>query len=243
MPTLGIFAKRPVPGAVKTRLAAAIGADEAARLYEVSLRTLLTRARDLLLRRVIAHVAESEVDLAWFRQFEGYELWPQPSGDLGEKLTAWFDFACATDDRVLVIGSDSPTLPLGYLAQAIAALNHHDCVIGPAHDGGYYLLGLRRPVPGLFEGIEWSGPRVLSQTLERAASQGLRVFQLPTWNDIDQVADLRFLQQQLRSLPNDPVWGPLSTVVNELVAGLSIEDPSGCRDTVANRRAFTSDAE
>ncbi len=253
MPTLGIFAKRPVPGAVKTRLAATIGADQAARFYEVSLRTLLTRVRGLDLRRVIAvahpeewpphpgplppsHVQSRGViarggeggrvdtseplspNLAWFQQFKGYELWPQPAGGLGEKLAAWFDFACAADDRVLVIGSDSPTLPLQYIADAIAALDTTDCVIGPAHDGGYYLLGLQRPVPQLFEGIEWSGPQVFSQTLERAAEQGLRVIQLPAWNDIDEVADLPLLHDQLTGLSDDPVWNPLSTVVQDIMS-------------------------
>lgn len=218
MPTLGIFAKRPVPGGVKTRLAVAIGAEAAARFYEVSLRTLLCRGRGLDLRRVIAHAGDSDVDRAWFRQFEGYELWSQPAGGLGEILAAWFDFACAADDRVLVIGSDSPTLPLEYILDAIVALDSHDCVIGPAHDGGYYLLGMQRPVPQIFEGIEWSGPQVFSQTLERAAEQGLRVFQLPTWNDIDEVADLPLLHEQLTGLSDDPVWNPLSTVVQDIVS-------------------------
>ena len=218
MPTLGLFAKRPVPGAVKTRLAAAIGADSAARFYEASLRTLLSRVQGLDLRRVIAHAGGSDVDRAWFRQFEGYELWSQPAGGLGEILAAWFDFACAADDRVLVIGSDSPTLPLEYIRDAIVALDSHDCVIGPAHDGGYYLLGLQRPVPQLLEGIEWSGPQVFSQTLERAAEQGLRVIQLPAWNDIDEVADLPLLHEQLMRLADDPVWRPLSTMMQELSA-------------------------
>ena len=81
MPTLGIFAKRPVAGAVKTRLAAAIGDEAAARFYEVSLRTLLTRLRGLDLRRVIAHLGTSDEDLTWFGQFEGYERWPQPRSE------------------------------------------------------------------------------------------------------------------------------------------------------------------
>ena len=259
MPTLGIFAKRPVPGAVKTRLATAIGAEAAARFYEVSLRTLLARMSRIFLRRVIG-IAESgstahrEVnsesmpphpsplplvpcngddttqlggegdescrlslclsDLHWFRQFEGYELWPQPAGDLGQKLTAWFDFACSTDDRVLVIGSDSPTLPLEFITQAVTALDACDCVIGPALDGGYYLLGLRCPAPQLFNGIEWSTPRVLEQTLTRAAEQGLRVTLLPKWNDVDEVADLAVLRDQLHELSADPVWDQLRREVD-----------------------------
>ena len=218
MPTLGIFAKRPVPGAVKTRLAAVIGAEAAARFYEVSLRTLLERVREVTLRRVIAHAGNSEDDLAWFRPFEGYELWPQPTGDLGQKLAAWFYFACPTDDRVLVIGSDSPTLPIEFITRAVTALNDCDCVIGPALDGGYYLLGLRQPAPQLFDGIEWSSPRVLEQTLSRAAEQGLRVTRLPTWNDVDEVADLAVLRDQLDEFCAAPALYPLWKEVNQLVS-------------------------
>ena len=218
MPTLGIFAKRPVPGAVKTRLAAAIGDEAAARFYEASLRTLLIRLRGLDLRRVIAHAGNSQADLAWFQQFEGYELWSQPPGDLGVKLTAWFDFACATDDHVLVIGSDSPTLPLAYIQEAITALDHNDCVIGPAQDGGYYLLGLRRPVPQLFERISWSSPLVIAQTLDRTRDQQLRVVQLPVWNDVDEVGDLLVLREQLTDLGSEQHWEPLRLEVERIIA-------------------------
>ncbi len=214
MPTIGLFAKRPVPGAVKTRLAVAIGAEAAARFYEASLRTLLARVRGLDLRRVIAHTGDSAADLAWFQQFEGYELWPQPAGDLGVKLTAWFEFACATDDRVLVIGSDSPTLPLEFIQEAINALDTADCVIGPAMDGGYYLLGLRRPVPQLFEGIAWSSPQVLEQTLAHATEQELQVAQLPPWNDVDEVGDLAVLRDQLSGGEDDPLWESLKREIN-----------------------------
>lgn len=218
MPTLGLFAKRPVPGAVKTRLAAAIGDEAAARFYEASLRTLLARVRGLDLRRVIAYAHNSEADLAWFQQFEGYELWPQPLGDLGVKLTAWFESACTTDDRVLVIGSDSPTLPLEYINDAITALDHNDCVIGPAEDGGYYLLGLRRPVPQLFERIPWSSPLVIAVTCARAVQQELQVAVLPYWNDVDDIDDLAVLRDQLTGLGSEPHWEPLRLEVERIIA-------------------------
>jgi uncharacterized protein len=194
-----------------------IGDDAAARFYEASLRTLLARVRGLDLRREIAYAEHSEADLAWFQQFEGYELWPQPPGDLGVKLTAWFEYACASDDRVLVIGSDSPTLPLEYITKALAALDHHnDCVIGPAEDGGYYLLGLRRPVPQLFERISWSSPLVIAQTCARAVQQELQVAVLPYWNDVDEVDDLAVLRDQLKDWEGDPLWGPLRLAVDSI---------------------------
>ncbi len=218
MPTLGIFAKRPVPGAVKTRLAAAVGAEAAARFYEVSLRTLLARLSKVSMRRVIGVARTSDVDLPWFHQFANYELWPQPAGDLGLKLAAWFEFACSTDDRVLIIGSDSPTLPLEFITQAVTALEACECVIGPALDGGYYLIGLRCPVPQLFRGIEWSTPRVLEQTLTRAAKQGLSVTLLPQWNDVDEMADLAVLRDQLNELCADPIWDQLQRELELLVS-------------------------
>lgn len=182
----------------------------------MSLRTLLARLCNVDLRRVIAHTGDSQADFAWFQQFAGYELWSQPPGDLGQKLTAWFEFACATDDRVLVIGSDSPTLPIELLLNAITALDTADCVIGPAVDGGYYLLGLRRPVPQLFERISWSSPLVLAQTLARAVEQGLHVSRLPHWNDVDDLADLRVLNEQLANGLTDPVWKSLRIEVARL---------------------------
>jgi len=237
MPTLGIFAKRPLAGAVKTRLAAAVGAEAAAKFYEVSLRTLLARVRGINLRRVIAVAPTAAVystqersvedhsttspppspDIQWFQPFASFELWPQPPGDLGQKLAAWFDFACSSDDRVLVIGSDSPTLPLEFIEQAMRELETADCVIGPALDGGYYLLGLRRANPRLFDGIEWSSPKVLEQTRDRAAELQLRVAELPPWNDVDEFADLAILHAQLKTLGPAAVWEPLRAELGRLI--------------------------
>ncbi len=278
MATLGIFARRPVPGVVKTRLAASVGAEAAARFYQSVLLSLLTRLSELPVRKVIA-VAESvrettsneavnsvasggtrSSDIEWFQSLEqvhnscfqktdknvcptenqsgtdipvcpsrsvktkpktaldGYELWSQPSGNLGQKLAAWFEFGCAADERVVVIGSDSPTLPLEFVERAFDELESADCVIGPALDGGYYLLGLRRTVPELFEGIEWSSSRVLEQTLDAARKQNLRVVQLPPWNDVDEYADLMVLRDQLRQLPHDAAWEPLRLEVERLIS-------------------------
>jgi len=238
MPTLGIFARRPIAGEVKTRLAASVGADAAARFYEVCLRTLLERVRSIPIQRVIAlaqtvafcsakehspndpSTSEQPPPLhnQWFQQFEGYELWSQPPGDLGLKLNAWFEFACDSDDRVLVIGSDSPTLPMEFIQQAVLELDAADCVIGPALDGGYYLLGLRRPAPELFIDIEWSSSRVLEQTLSKANELQLRVALLPPWNDVDEAADLIVLREQLKSLGSEEPWDQLQLEVEQMIS-------------------------
>ena len=93
----------------------------------------------------------------------------------------------------LILGTDSPHLPLAVLHQALNALNIYDVVLGPAEDGGYYLIGLSKPCPALFEGIAWSTDQVLAQTLACAQSQALTAHLLPSWYDIDTVADLRRL--------------------------------------------------
>ena len=110
--------------------------------------------------------------------------------------------------RPVLIGSDSPTLPGHLLTVAARALEAHDVVIGPARDGGYYLIGLRKPRPDLFAGIDWSTDRVLSQTIDRARTAGLSVFYLPYWYDVDTADNLHLLERDAR--PDSAVAGVLS---------------------------------
>src|SRR5205823_15090674 len=95
--------------------------------------------------------------------------------------------------RIVIVSSDSPTLPRAVFDEAFAALDDHDLVLGPTLDGGYYLIGLEQPQPHLFEDIAWSTAVVYAQTLERAAERGLRVHATPEWHDVDSVADLAVL--------------------------------------------------
>jgi glycosyltransferase A (GT-A) superfamily protein (DUF2064 family) len=93
----------------------------------------------------------------------------------------------------LIVGTDVPSLPLDYYRQALDQLERHDVVIGPALDGGYYMIGLKKIAPALFQGIPWSTDRVLSMTRENAIAMGLRVALLPEWRDVDTIDDLRLL--------------------------------------------------
>jgi glycosyltransferase A (GT-A) superfamily protein (DUF2064 family) len=97
---------------------------------------------------------------------------------------------------VVLVGTDVPSLPLSHYRQAFDALAAHDLVLGPAQDGGYYLIALTRPVAELFHDIPWSGPQVLAATRDRAAKMGLRSLLLPTWRDVDTIDDLRALIQE-----------------------------------------------
>lgn len=129
-------------------------------------------------------------------------LVPQSGGDLGARLAA--AVALAFDSgatRIVVIGTDTPHLPSERVDEAFDALAAADCVLGPARDGGYYLIGLTTPRPELFRGIDWGTASVLADTIAIAAAQGLRVACLREERDIDERADLEWLAEELRSAP------------------------------------------
>ena len=201
MRTFGVFCKFPNPGRVKTRLAEHIGAESAASLSAAFLDDLAFDFRSIGERRVLG-ISPAD-SAAYFKPFSrfGYDLWPQPDGDLGVRMTAFFAVTLkGDDDRAVLIGSDSPTIPREYVQLAFEKLEVSDCVIGPATDGGFYLVGLRRPATGLFQNIVWSGSNVLSQIVQRITDAGLSLALLPPWYDIDDVDDLRMLAGHLRAM-------------------------------------------
>jgi rSAM/selenodomain-associated transferase 1 len=200
--TLGIFVRHPLPGRVKTRLAADIGPDRAAQLYAASVADVVARFRDTGTARCLACEPDTPAAADYFRALGGaaYQLWPQSAGDLGARLAAFFDQHLPLTPRVIVIGSDSPTLPREFVPRAAELLNDRDCVLGPAADGGYYLIGLRRACPDVFRDIDWGTSRVLAQTVDRLATAGLTLHLLPLWTDIDTLDDLHALRGHLAAL-------------------------------------------
>ena len=199
MKTLGMFAKQPVPGRVKTRLAQCWGADRAAQLYEAMLLDLCDRVSSVADRRVIAYAPDDTATRTWFRDHSprAFGLWPQSTGDLGQRIVGFFAaHRRDRESRVVLIGSDSPSLPVEVIDDALARLEHHDCVIGPAADGGYYLIGLSGRAAkwnALFESIPWSTSKVLIATVRRIQEQGLSLALLPVWYDVDSLDDVRTL--------------------------------------------------
>lgn len=187
---LGVFAKRPVAGQVKTRLAAETSADWAASVAEAFLLDLLDRLAAYPARRVLAYAPAS--DEAYFEEAARgrFELTPQASGDLGKRMAAFFtgQFSAGAD-RAVLLGTDSPTLPLELIDAAIARLMDADLVLGPAADGGYYLIGCGREIPPVFAGISWGGPTVLDETVACLSDPRWRLALLPVWNDVDTLAD------------------------------------------------------
>ena len=187
-----VFARAPVPGAVKTRLVPTLGPEGAAdlhsRLLERTLQTACATALapvELWCTPDTAHpaftAASTRLDV---------KLRAQPEGDLGRRMLAALESALADGDRALLVGCDCPALTADDLAEAFAALADHDVVLGPAEDGGYVLVGARRVSPVLFDGIEWGGPRVLHQTRGRLVALGWRWHELRTLWDVDRPEDV-----------------------------------------------------
>jgi rSAM/selenodomain-associated transferase 1 len=187
-----VFAKAPVPGLAKTRLAPALGEAGAAALAERMLRHALAQA-------VAADVGPVELCAApdaWHPALQaaaaaqGVRLTEQGTGDLGLRMHRAFARSLMHHGRVLLIGTDAPSLDAGVLRQAASALQDHDAVFVPALDGGYALVGQRRADPRWFSDMRWSHDRVMEDTRERLRAAGVRWAELPAVADIDEPADL-----------------------------------------------------
>ncbi|MEP6607682.1 MAG: TIGR04282 family arsenosugar biosynthesis glycosyltransferase [Burkholderiaceae bacterium] len=195
-PCLVVMAKQPQRGQVKTRIAAVLGKERAAELCRVALLDTVAVASSIEdIVRVLSYAPSTAAAQGFFGLVApSFELIPQQGITLGERLAGTFSQMLKRHSPVVVIGSDSPDLPAALIERAFALLRSDaDAVLGPADDGGYYLLGLRSMQPTLFERIDWSSPLVTSQTRQRADAAGLTVVDLPAWHDLDTVDDLRAL--------------------------------------------------
>jgi uncharacterized protein len=194
-----VFVKAPRPGAVKTRLAKAIGAPAAGAAYRQLVETLLNQLQGLGGVEVCFSPddAASEVQ-HWLK--EGWSSSPQGDGDLGRRLQSAFQRAFhAGARRVVIIGSDCPAVRVEDIGEACGGLQTHDVVLGPATDGGYWLIGLRQPQPNLFRGVHWSTEDVFAETIQRAHHADLRVHLLRELADVDTDREWRaFLAAQNR---------------------------------------------
>ncbi|HSC42725.1 MAG TPA: TIGR04282 family arsenosugar biosynthesis glycosyltransferase, partial [Candidatus Binatia bacterium] len=185
---LVVMAKAPIPGSVKTRLMPVFSALEAATLARALLLDQLEHLRalrntDLYLaftppgaRRLIRRLAPSR-----------FEVFSQASGDLGTRMRHIFATLFGRGHRrIVLIGGDLPPVPLNYFSKAFTCLSDTEqcAVLGPSQDGGYYLIGLNRDQPALFDQMIWSHDQVLTQTLARLISLDIKSHLLPTWRDI-----------------------------------------------------------
>lgn len=209
---LVVVAKAPLPGKVKTRLLTRLSPAEATDLYGCFIRDRIReigRLQDMDL--AIAYTPATSRD--YFAQFlsNGFQLFPQQGRDLGERLHQIFLQKLSQGyQAVTIIDSDTPDLPRAIVVQAFQWLAEAsaDAVFGPCEDGGYYLVGLRRPQNVLFSDIPWSTSRVLAESLRKGGELGLKTRLLPRWNDLDTFEDLlSFYRQYCDSTPDKRLVG------------------------------------
>ena len=197
-----VIGKAPEAGSTKTRLAPVVTPDAAAALYRAFLLDAVELGLSLGWERVaVVHPRGGGALLRAILPDRAYLL-EQPASGLADALACAFEREFADGfERVVLIGSDNPTLAAEPIEQACAALNGADDVsIGPSADGGYYLIGMRQPHLGLFEAIDWSTSRVYAQTLARAERLGLLVHPVRESYDVDTPEDLDRLRRELRSM-------------------------------------------
>ncbi|UCG11092.1 MAG: TIGR04282 family arsenosugar biosynthesis glycosyltransferase [Deltaproteobacteria bacterium] len=194
-----VVAKKPEPGLTKTRLCPPFTPEEAAQFYScLMLDTLALAARLDCADHILAYTPAGAKSYFETLAPDGFRLVAQQGKDLGERLAnALAHHFELGYQRVVIMNSDGPTLPLIYLNQAFAGLDHDDITLGMGHDGGYYLIGMKRLQASLFRGISWSTGRVIAQTLEACRSLELKVHKLPEWYDVDVAADLDRLRCDL----------------------------------------------
>ena len=204
---------------MKSRLASTMGALASSRLYRSFLECLLRRLDHIGQRRTMAYSPADRAEA--FGELAGpeWELLPQGEGNLGQRLERVLATSLQDDDaRVVVIGSDSPTLPSEFLQRAFTALKQWPVVLGPAEDGGYYLVGARGNVPPIFHDMPWSSPRVWVQTVGRLHAAGIAFHVLPTWYDVDTALDLTRLREELTELAQRcEGWTRLSRALEEVI--------------------------
>lgn len=185
MTTVYVFARAPVLGQVKTRLAATIGDEAALDFYVTTLRrTVATLAADARWRTVLAVTPDESADDPSFWP-DGVERVPQGDGDLGQRMARFLAKAPA-----LVVGSDIPGIEAKHIADAVTALRDHDLVLGPAEDGGFWLVGAAAPPPAtIFDNVRWSSEHTLADTLANLG--GHSVARVATLWDVDDEAGFR----------------------------------------------------
>jgi rSAM/selenodomain-associated transferase 1 len=198
------YMKYPEPGHVKKRLACHFGEDLVTELYKnFVLDSLITLGGcDAHLKLCFYPPEKEKLFVTWMGNC--YSYWPQRGHDLGERMKNSFFEAWQEGYKYTVItGSDIPDLPRSFIEDAFLKLKKNDVVIGPAIDGGYYLIGFRRDsfFPGVFDGITWGTETVYEKTLNKLAMRGLSVVPLREWFDIDTPDDLRGLCERNRNTP------------------------------------------
>lgn len=214
-----IFAKAPIEGYVKTRLCPPLTPDEAASLHGSLVLDLLERSQVLKECDQILAGAPTQ-DHPFFGAMKTrfkVPIWEQVGDDLGSRMTHAFRSALGSPyQSALIIGTDIPGITASLMTTACKSLIDYDVVLGPTVDGGYYLIGLRSPVPELFEHIPWSTNTVFSLTREKVKTMGLSLKILPTLRDLDTIEDLEVFIQESKHPKNQIFSSRTKNVLQEL---------------------------
>ena len=203
---VGVMARAPAPGRCKTRLAPSLGDVGAATLYRAMLLDTLEGLERGLedAARLVVMAAPEEDGVEAMRALAPprWEVLAQRGVGLGERLTNASRQLGPAGDVVALVGSDSPTVDFRAIARALSgAKQPRHVLMGPCDDGGYYVIGMTSPEPGVFEGIDWSTSHVQRQTRGRCAALGLTLEELPPGYDVDDAKDLARLRAELRAVP------------------------------------------
>ncbi len=204
-PAVIIMVKAPRAGEVKTRLMPPLSGAQAASLAACFARDVLAKAASVVPDIIVAYApADGRTLLETIFSHAGLTWIEQRGADLGARLSAVVARASARGfSPLIIVGTDSPTLPSSFIETARDALasGETDITLGPTDDGGYYLVGLARPVAGIFHNVAWSTPRAYQQTAANAARLNLKLLRLPDWYDVDTPPDLLRLREEIF---NDP---------------------------------------
>ena len=197
-----IMVKVPIAGAVKTRLQPFLSAEQCATLAACFLRDTISKVKHLKNQLIIAYSPIEKRDVLLEILEDEQTLIEQKGKHLGERIIHAFEFAFSQNsDSVVVVGTDSPTLPSEFITQAFENLTESDAVLGATIDGGFYLIGLRKLKREIFESVEWSSPQTFEQTTRNIENINLKLSLLPMWYDVDTPFDLKRLKDELAENP------------------------------------------
>lgn len=226
LPALIVFARAPIPGKAKTRLIPALGEQQTADLYRCFLLDTLERVSQVEASLRVAVADETDVDAV--RDLASQvcpqcQTVTQVGADLGQRMESSLSQALdGGHPAAVIIGADSPSLPLARIDDALRLASQKDLVLGPSIDGGYYLIGLPAVVPALFRHLSWGSPTVLLDTLQIAKEGGQSVALLEPWYDVDTPQDLALLCTHLTALslagadiPCPRTWGYIQDLSGE----------------------------
>ena len=187
MSAIIIFIKNVEKGKVKTRLAATVGDDQALKIYQALLGHTRKVAQAVDAERFLFYSSFIEKEDEWSEDFFIKKI--QSGGDLGDRMQGAFAEVLEKNEQVLIVGSDCASLTPEIVTMALQKLEEVPYVVGPTFDGGYYLLGMNRLTPSLFQNMEWSTESVFETTIKRIEELGEEYFLLPKLSDIDYEED------------------------------------------------------